>query len=190
MENWDEMKVSSLSAGQVENALEVARCKEIIMEWESKFSPGKIFDFMNVIVENLYLGDRSAAIDLDLADKGFKYVLNAAQSAVRTHATFYGDKITFKGLELMDDEEFNIEPYFDDSYQFIDTALSKGEKILVHCSAGASRSATLVIAYLMKKYNLRLEPTLEYVQRQRPIVQPNLGFMASLEKLDKKLAEK
>jgi protein-tyrosine phosphatase len=36
-----------------------------------------------------------------------------------------------------------------DSLDFIHKALSSGGRILVHCSQGVSRSATLVIAYMM-----------------------------------------
>ncbi len=36
-----------------------------------------------------------------------------------------------------------------DCLDYIDTALSSGGRVLVHCSQGVSRSATLAIAYIM-----------------------------------------
>ncbi len=52
--------------------------------------------------------------------------------------------------------------------------------ILVHCSMGASRSATAVLAYLIKYHNLDLEQALAVARDTRTLVQPNAGFIMSL----------
>jgi len=62
--------------------------------------------------------------------------------------------------------------------------------VLVHCFAGASRSATIVIAYLMKKNSWTLEHTLEYVKSRRSIVSPHEAFLEQLKKYEKALNEK
>jgi dual specificity phosphatase 12 len=46
---------------------------------------------------------------------------------------------------------------------------------------GKSRSATCVIAYLIKKYNISPQQALEQVRQSRPLVEPNDGFMQQLE---------
>lgn len=38
-----------------------------------------------------------------------------------------------------------------DTFEFVDRALAGAGRVLVHCSQGVSRSATLAIAYLMWK---------------------------------------
>jgi protein-tyrosine phosphatase len=43
--------------------------------------------------------------------------------------------------------------------------------------AGVSRSATIVIAYLMKKKHLSFKQAFEFVKIRRVIVWPNDGFI-------------
>jgi dual specificity phosphatase 12 len=52
--------------------------------------------------------------------------------------------------------------------------------ILVHCEMGISRSATAVIAYMMRKRRRTLDDVLQEVQKKRPRVKPNPSFMAQL----------
>lgn len=51
---------------------------------------------------------------------------------------------------------------------------------LVHCHFGVSRSATLVIAYLMEKYRLSYEQAHAYVKQRRNFINPNPGFVNQL----------
>jgi len=44
----------------------------------------------------------------------------------------------------------DIKEHFDSSFDFIEKARGLGEAVFVHCSRGVSRSASLVLAYLMK----------------------------------------
>lgn len=69
-----------------------------------------------------------------------------------------------------DTERFNIAQYFDQSVNFIKQCLAS-TNVLVHCMAGVSRSATLIIAYLMTEKGVNYESALNYVRQCRPIVQ-------------------
>lgn len=55
--------------------------------------------------------------------------------------------------------------------------------------AGVSRSATLVIAYIMKKYSMPLEQAKRLVEEKRPFINPNPGFIKQLELYDKELSD-
>lgn len=59
-------------------------------------------------------------------------------------------------------------------------------KVLVHCHVGVSRSATLVLAYLMLKQNLTLVEAICAVKESRGVI-PNRGFLRQLIKLDEQL---
>lgn len=56
----------------------------------------------------------------------------------------------------------------------IDATLQKNQKVLVHCQAGISRSATVVIAYLMNRYGTGFRETFNFVRTKRPIANPNI----------------
>lgn len=72
--------------------------------------------------------------------------------------------------------------YIDDEYE-----KSGGQtKILVHCRVGVSRSATVCIAEVMKRFKLSLPKAYLYVRVRRLniVIQPNLRFMYELFKWD------
>lgn len=56
-----------------------------------------------------------------------------------------------------------------------------GRKCLVHCKMGKSRSASVVIAFVMKTYNWSLQKALDFVKSKRSCINPNDGFMKQLE---------
>lgn len=59
-------------------------------------------------------------------------------------------------------------------------------RILVHCAVGVSRSATLVLAYLMIRHHMPLVEAIKTVKDHRGII-PNRGFLRQLVALDNAL---
>lgn len=56
--------------------------------------------------------------------------------------------------DLQDTHDCNMSVYFDE----ITDLIHKQNSVLVNCTAGISRLATMVIAYIMKYYKLNLHP--------------------------------
>ena len=60
--------------------------------------------------------------------------------------------------------------------------LNQGETVLVHCYQGVSRSATIVIAYLVKACEMDLTAAWRHCKEIRWLVCPNDGFFRALQK--------
>jgi protein-tyrosine phosphatase len=60
----------------------------------------------------------------------------------------------------------------------------------VHCFAGKSRSASIVIAYIMQLNNWQFSKAFEYVYEKRDVIDPNFGFCAQLINYEKQIIEK
>ena len=86
---------------------------------------------------------------------------------------------------LMENVSNHLEKCIDDIHYYLCNNSEKS--ILVHCFMGASRSATFVIAYLMKYKNMSLNNAIEYVITKRPIVNLNISFYNQLYDLENKL---
>ena len=71
---------------------------------------------------------------------------------------------------------------FDEICEIID----RDDVVLVNCVAGISRSATVVIAYMMRKNSLRLKDAFLEVYTKRPLICPNKRFMQYLLEDEKK----
>lgn len=65
-------------------------------------------------------------------------------------------------------------------HPFPDSVKESGGRVLVHCQAGISRSATICLAYLIHARRVRLNEAFEFVKRRRQVISPNLAFMGQL----------
>ncbi|XP_071377441.1 dual specificity protein phosphatase 13A-like [Centroberyx affinis] len=140
---------------------------------------------------NLYLGDMYMSHDkFGLWQLGVTHVVNAAHGKMCCKGSddFYGTTVTYNGVPANDLPTFDLSPFFYPAAQFIHQALMSAGKVLVHCAVGVSRSAALVLTYLMIHHRLSLLSSVRSVQQKRWIF-PNRGFLLQLITLDQKLQE-
>ena len=86
-------------------------------------------------------------------------------------------------LDVEDSAEQDLLPAVRAAADWIHAARAK-HSVYVHCQMGVSRSATIVIGYLMLKENMTLVDAVSLVKSRRPIVNPNPGFIEQLRKLE------
>ena len=102
---------------------------------------------MSQILPNLYLGSLKVASDPQfIKDKKIKHILSCGIFTIPNIPKQIKRRKEFK---LKDN---NIEPikfYFWEAYEFISKAVLEGENVLVHCLKGMSRSASIVMSYVM-----------------------------------------
>jgi protein-tyrosine phosphatase len=77
--------------------------------------------------------------------------------------------IEYLYIPAVDHESFDISQYFEASYTLLSEELPR-TNVLVHCMAGVSRSATLVIAFLMRSRSLSFQQAFRLVKQKRKIV--------------------
>ncbi|XP_017204183.1 dual specificity protein phosphatase 13B isoform X1 [Oryctolagus cuniculus] len=146
---------------------------------------------VNEVWPNLFLGDAYTARDKSqLMQLRITHIVNAAAGKfqVDTGAKFYrGMPLEYYGIEADDNPFFDLSVYFLPVAQYIRAALNAPQgRVLVHCAMGVSRSATLVLAFLMICENLTLVEAIQTVQAHRDIC-PNSGFLRQLQVLDNRL---
>ncbi|XP_072230521.1 uncharacterized protein [Leuresthes tenuis] len=152
---------------------------------ETAMTPDVENAVISAILPFLFLGNERDAQDLDLLLRlNIGYVVN-----VTTHLPLYhvNSGLRYKRLPATDNSKQNLRQYFEEVFEFIEEAYQSGQGVLVHCQAGVSRSATIVIAYLMKHTLMTMTDAYKYVRSRRPVVSPNLNFMGQLLEFERDL---
>ena len=90
------------------------------------------------IIENLFLANQYSTSIFD-----GEYVLSIGCNSLK----YFEHNLK---LSLKDNEESDITIILDEAINFINEAINKNKKILVHCKGGINRSPAIVVAYLVK----------------------------------------
>ncbi|KAJ8782250.1 hypothetical protein J1605_010229 [Eschrichtius robustus] len=153
------------------------------------------------ILPFLYLGSAYHAARRDMLDAlGITALLNVSSDCPNHFEGHY----QYKCIPVEDNHKADISSWFMEAIEYIGrlqppcgkdgdpgaangTPLSAPDavkdcrgRVLVHCQAGISRSATICLAYLMMKKRVRLEEAFEFVKQRRSIISPNFSFMGQL----------
>lgn len=142
------------------------------------------------INDNIYLG----GLYNSTIDELNEYIKNNNITSIITIWNFNNLKIDSLGIKPEDylyiranDDIYTIlMNYFDLTYNFIKNKLSENKKILIHCYAGLSRSATILLNYFMSKYNYDFYTAYNIINSKRNIY-PNTFFVNQLKIYHKNL---
>lgn len=173
-------------------------CYAVLTDLEMNSSMRQLkFEPADFIVDNIFLGSEHAATKLEyLRENKIGHVLIAAKRC-RAHFQDPPSSIKYMVLEDLDDDPAeDIKSRFQAAIGFIKEGRpgrsgcgstpggSGGGNVLVHCVSGISRSASMVIAYLVAEKRMRYDEALAYTKARRGCVHPNSGFQRQLRELE------
>eukprot|EP01102_Stenamoeba_stenopodia_P003440 TRINITY_DN13446_c0_g1_i1.p1 TRINITY_DN13446_c0_g1~~TRINITY_DN13446_c0_g1_i1.p1 ORF type:complete len:254 (+),score=47.41 TRINITY_DN13446_c0_g1_i1:77-838(+) len=151
--------------------------------YTSYYTPSEIYPF-------LYLGDATHATERRILDQfNIRYIVNCANDV---ESAFLNDPdFRYLNIQVSDEPSSYIATHFENAFEFLDQAKDNYDKAvqsgdanppraLVHCMAGISRSATVVIAYCMRTHKMPLKEAVKFVKKHRSIIHPNPGFLTQL----------
>ena len=95
--------------------------------------------------------------------------------------------LLYRCVNILDIPSANLKQHFKSSFRYIKDAIDQGGCVLVHCYAGVSRSATIVIGYLMQEHGMSLKEAIKHVKKIRNFIHPNEGFYRQLLQFQKEL---
>ena len=150
----------------------------------------------NQILPGLWLGSLASVRHQDLFMKaGITHVITClSYSEVAERHVEVPEGIQWTVVPVEDTLEDTIFPHIETVINIIGNALrineqtrTTGNRILIHCMGGISRSPALASAYIMWRLRLRWAAAVAYVRERRPCVNPNGSFLKDLETFDRAL---
>ena len=128
------------------------------------------------IEDFLYLSGYTSVIERHIK---YNVVLTVMEEAIPQPNRVSG--VDYHYIDAYDVDDEDLLSHFCRTNALIGQCQTSGRNILVHCRGGMSRSATVVIAYIMAKYNMSKDRAILYVRQKRPIIGPKEGFLRQLD---------
>lgn len=118
----------------------------------------------DLIVPNLWLGNHKSAFNRAFLKKyKIKYIVN-----VTTEIPCHFQDITYFHLQVDRKNCQTSLNHINQAVDFIRNGLNKNQGVLVHCRNGHHRSASIVLAYLIKYRGLNFNHGINYIKSIRP----------------------
>jgi len=139
------------------------------------------------IADRVFLGTKFGAANRARLDAlCIRAVINVTGGGTRVPNHFAAEGIQYLHLELMDELITDPSCAVPQACQAISAFTRQGLNVLVHCQAGLSRSATVVLAWLMREKAFSLQEAVTFFAKQRgrrPKCNPSFFcYLAGLER--------
>jgi hypothetical protein len=103
------------------------------------------------------------------------------------HNFFEADQsFVYLRCAVADSDGADIAQFFERTSAFIAEGIATGYSVLVHCQQGVSRSASLILAYLIRSQAMTLKGAYMHLRQRRPTVKPNANFLRQLIEWEKR----
>ena len=136
------------------------------------------FQNPDLIIDNIYLGNGYNAANYDLLKNiDIKMIINITDEL----SNYFTDEFDYLQIKILDNDSSFITPHLDLFFDKIDFFNKNKEgNILIHCYMGSSRSASFVIAYLMKYHKKNYEDAYNFLNIKRETININIKFIHEL----------
>ncbi|XP_054169355.1 dual specificity protein phosphatase 21-like [Oppia nitens] len=144
------------------------------------------FNVCTKLTKNVFLSGIASLTHENIKKEGFTLIINATYEWNNTEP----DGVMCIRVPVEDSVTDDISIYFDEVSDKIEENAQLNGKTLIHCMAGASRSTTLALAYLVKHEVMSLKNAFHSVRKRRECARPNMGFWDQLIKYEIKVKGK
>jgi hypothetical protein len=136
------------------------------------------------IGEYLFIGGAKVATSWDvLQEKGIRRIVNCSASVVECAFADYPN-MKYLVLNMVDGKQDDISWYFCEVINFIYSGHLMGEKTLLHCEKGISRSCSFAIAYGIWYAGCAWSVAFKFIKERRKVCAPNTAFTCNLIEID------
>ena len=141
---------------------------------------------MDRIVDKLFIGDVYASSNyFNLHSKSVSHILTLTKDIKPK----FPEEFEYLVIHIEDTKDEELLIHLPKAIEFIKCGMENGTGVLVHCQQGISRSASIVIAYLMATKKKSFKHVFKMIKEKRPIVKPNQNFIDQLQTFEAKLKE-
>ncbi|CAJ1374649.1 unnamed protein product, partial [Effrenium voratum] len=193
----EDIDLSQIDPSAARVRVKCPRCEKEVLE---EYLQSHMTAHSSEILPWLFLGGkRNLDNDVELTVRtGITHVLNLANDVtpindVVTDVTAYnkerGLPFVYKKMSLGDTADQDILSVLEEALSFIQEAHEANVEhhVLVNCAQGVSRSASVVIAYLMKHQRMSLRDAYFHVRERRSIADPRKEFVDQLGRLEQQI---
>lgn len=129
------------------------------------------------IIDNIYLGNAYNSSNYNIIKK---YNIGSVINVTQEIPNYFENDLEYYNIEILDTPEDNFTLHqFRNVLEFIKST-PVNTNILIHCYMGSSRSATIIVLYLINKYGYSIADAIEFVRNKREIVNINKNFINNL----------
>jgi atypical dual specificity phosphatase len=141
----------------------------------------KLCTKMTPIIDNIILGNAcDASFYYHMKDADIGTIINVTKEI----PNYFQKDFRYFKISLNDQ---NHESFTNELFERVNSFISlytndkKGKNTLIHCYMGSSRSATIVSAYMIKKYGYTVDECVTILRSKREIVNINTKFAKNLQ---------
>ncbi|XP_065830904.1 serine/threonine/tyrosine-interacting-like protein 1 [Oscarella lobularis] len=153
------------------------------------FTPRELDNFqvhpVEILPELVYLGTSKQAANHTMMSKmkigAFLSCLSSKETKRSRHTEFF--------IEIEDSNDADISQYFEKASDFIDNHLQQGRRVLLCGDYGWSRSAAMLLAFLIRYKKWTFQDAHSHVMNCTPYIKPNQGFIRQLSEWEKRCLE-